>query len=187
MATRAVECRTFKKRTPSSLFLNCHPVQIIKINCETKGKKQELDLLGVAARVQAFFCTCTCMCGGVGRIQCPHRMQVIFPGRIRDGASCGERWVKATIARLIFFHCQEYVIGVSQAKVGECIWQEIKKTTRTDFVQGPAALIRKEKIPREKSTQRSVFMTDNLSRLDPTPKRIHRAEVSGRILTDCYL
>ncbi len=29
-------------------------------------------------------------------------------------------------------------------------------------------------------------MTGNSSGLDPTPKRIHRAEVSGRILADCH-
>ncbi len=29
-------------------------------------------------------------------------------------------------------------------------------------------------------------MTGNSSRLDPTPKRNHRAEVSGRILADCH-
>ncbi len=31
------------------------------------------------------------------------------------------------------------------------------------------------------------IMTDNLSRLDPTLKRINRVEVSRRILADCYL
>ncbi len=62
--------------------------------------------------------------------------------------------------------------------------------TRTDFLQRPAALIANVKNSKEKNyseIQSELFiMTGNSSGLDPTPKRNHRAEVSGRILVDCH-